>query len=70
MANGAGGQSVPGSRPVSAKRPASTPLAAPPAKKQATKQEEKQDDMDVLEVSIACPGCSTKHLPVVLAQLC
>ena len=60
-ANVAGGQSLPGSRPASAKRPASGPLTAPPAKKQATKQEEKQDDMDVLEVSIACPGCSTEY---------
>jgi len=54
FANGAGGQMMPGSRPVSAKRPASAPVIAPAAKRQATKQEDKpntDEDLDVLRAS-------------------
>ena len=45
---------MPGSRPVSAKRPASAPVIAPAAKRQATKQEDKpntDEDLDVLRAS-------------------
>ncbi len=54
FANGAGGQMMPGNRPVSAKRPASAPVIAPAAKRQATKQEDKpntDEDLDVLRAS-------------------
>ena len=54
FAYGVGGQMMPGSRPASAKRPASAPVIAPAAKRQATKQEDKpntDEDLDVLRAS-------------------
>ena len=54
FANGAGGQMMPGNRPISAKRPASAPVVAPAVKRQASKQEDKpntDEELDVLRAS-------------------